>query len=89
MELTKTEIIEAFKDTQDHICKSLEELDGKSKFKEDLWERSEGGGGRTRVISDGDVLEKGGVNFSAVHGPVSDLMKKQLKVLFCIILTNR
>ena len=80
MELTKTEIIEAFKDTQDHICKSLEELDGKSKFKEDLWERSEGGGGRTRVISDGDVLEKGGVNFSAVHGPVSDLMKKQLKL---------
>ena len=80
MELTRTEIIEAFKETQDYICKSLEELDGKSKFKEDLWSRDEGGGGRTRVISEGNLLEKGGVNFSAVHGPVSDMMKKQLNL---------
>lgn len=78
--MTKAEIIEAFKDTQENICKSLEELDGKSTFKEDLWDRTEGGGGRTRVISNGDLFEKGGVNFSAVHGPVSDLMKKQLKL---------
>lgn len=80
MELTRTEIIEAFKETQDYICKSLEELDGKSKFKEDLWNRDGGGGGRTRVISDGKLLEKGGVNFSAVHGPVSEMMKKQLNL---------
>lgn len=80
MEPTKSEIIDAFKKTQDHICTSLEKLDGKSKFIEDLWDRSEGGGGRTRVISEGDIFEKGGVNFSAVHGPVSDLMKKQLKL---------
>jgi coproporphyrinogen III oxidase len=80
LELTSAEIIDAFKETQDYICKSLEELDGKSKFKEDLWDRSEGGGGRTRVISDGELFEKGGVNFSAVHGPVSELMKKQLKL---------
>lgn len=80
MELTKAKIIDAFKDTQDYICDSLEKLDGKSKFKEDLWDRPEGGGGRTRVMSDGNLIEKGGVNFSAVHGPVSDLMKKQLKL---------
>lgn len=80
MELTNAKIIDAFKDTQDYICKSLEKLDGTSKFKEDLWERPEGGGGRTRVISDGNLLEKGGVNFSAVHGPVSEIMKKQLKL---------
>lgn len=80
MELTRTEIIDAFKEIQDYICKSIEELDGKSKFKEDLWDRAEGGGGRTRVISDGNLLEKGGVNFSAVHGPVSELMKKQLNL---------
>lgn len=80
MELTKAKIINAFKETQDYICDSLEQLDGKSKFKEDLWDRSEGGGGRTRVMSDGSLIEKGGVNFSAVHGPVSDLMKKQLKL---------
>jgi coproporphyrinogen III oxidase len=80
LELTRTEIIDAFKETQDYICKSLEELDGKSKFKEDLWDRAEGGGGRTRVITEGNLFEKGGVNFSAVHGPVSEMMKKQLKL---------
>lgn len=80
MEPTKSEIIEAFKKTQDYICNSLESLDGKSKFIEDLWHRPEGGGGRTRVVSEGAIFEKGGVNFSAVHGPVSDMMKKQLNL---------
>ena len=47
---------------QDQICKGLEDIDGKAKFQEDLWGRSEGGGGRTRVIENGDVFEKGGVN---------------------------
>src|SRR5690554_7751781 len=42
------------------------------------WEREEGGGGRTRILSDGAIIEKGGVNFSAVHGPVSEIMNKQL-----------
>ena len=57
---------------QDSITQKLTEADGKARFKEDLWERSDGGGGRTRVIENGAVFEKGGVNISAVHGePVS------------------
>lgn len=53
---------------QDSICHALEQADGKACFAEDSWERPEGGGGRTRVISQGAVIEKGGVNFSHVHG---------------------
>jgi coproporphyrinogen III oxidase len=48
---------------QDKICRTLEELDGKAKFSEDEWQRAEGGGGGlTRVIQNGAVFEKGGVN---------------------------
>jgi coproporphyrinogen III oxidase len=71
-------IAEQFKVLQDHICKRLEEVDGKSVFIEDLWKRDEGGGGRTRIIKEGTILEKGGVAFSEVHGPVSEIMRKQL-----------
>jgi coproporphyrinogen III oxidase len=46
---------------QDAITSKLEEVDGSAKFKEDLWKRKEGGGGRTRVIENGAVFEKGGV----------------------------
>jgi len=53
---------------QDQICNALAALDGKAEFVEDAWQREQGGGGRTRVISDGAVFEKGGVNFSHVHG---------------------
>lgn len=53
---------------QDSICAGLEAEDGKAKFVEDAWQRPGGGGGRTRVIGDGAVIEKGGVNFSDVHG---------------------
>ncbi|WP_462164898.1 oxygen-dependent coproporphyrinogen oxidase [Pseudoalteromonas xiamenensis] len=53
---------------QDSICQGLEAADGKAKFVEDAWERAEGGGGRTRVIRDGAVIEQGGVNFSHVYG---------------------
>jgi coproporphyrinogen III oxidase len=73
------EIKEAFKKIQDSICADLEALDGTAKFKEDLWNRPGGGGGRTRVILDGDILEKGGVNFSAVHGSTTPELKQQLK----------
>jgi coproporphyrinogen III oxidase len=76
----KSKISEEFKLMQDRICQRLEELDGLAAFREDNWQREEGGGGRTRVISNGKVFEKGGVNFSEVHGPVTDLMKKQLKM---------
>lgn len=53
---------------QDDICRSLEALDGNSRFEEDLWSREAGGGGRTRVMEEGGVFEKAGVNFSHVFG---------------------
>lgn len=78
MKKHQQQIIDRFKRVQDHICNELETLDGSEVFKQDLWEREEGGGGRTRILSDGAIIDKGGVNFSAVHGPVSEQMKKQL-----------
>lgn len=53
---------------QDSICQQLEEEDGQVRFIQDQWQRPEGGGGRSRVISGGAVFEKGGVNFSHVFG---------------------
>jgi len=53
---------------QNSICSGLESLDGKGRFHEDSWQRERGGSGITRVISDGHVFEKGGVNFSHVSG---------------------
>lgn len=53
---------------QDDICQQLESEDGSARFVEDAWERPGGGGGRTRVIADGAILEQGGVNFSHVFG---------------------
>ncbi|MBZ9538953.1 oxygen-dependent coproporphyrinogen oxidase [Modicisalibacter tunisiensis] len=55
-------------DLQDRLCRQLAEADGGATFREDAWERPEGGGGRSRVIEGGGVFEKGGVNFSHVHG---------------------
>jgi coproporphyrinogen III oxidase len=65
---------------QNNICKALEDEDGKAKFVEDAWQRTEGGGGKTRVIADGNVFEKGGVNTSVVYGGVTDIMRSQLKI---------
>ncbi|MEZ7207487.1 oxygen-dependent coproporphyrinogen oxidase [Pseudoalteromonas sp. DY56-GL79] len=53
---------------QDNICQGLGAADGNAQFVEDAWERAEGGGGRTRVIRNGDVIEQGGVNYSHVFG---------------------
>ena len=55
-------------DLQERICAALTEEDGGGEFKEDSWIREEGGGGRSRVMVNGAVIEKGGVNFSHVHG---------------------
>ncbi len=60
---------------QDSITSKLEEVDGAAKFQEDIWKRPEGGGGRTRVIENGNVFEKGGVNISAVHGELPKSMQ--------------
>lgn len=65
---------------QDAITFKIEEVDGSEKFREDLWERPEGGGGRTRVMENGAVFEKGGVNISAVHGPLAPAMQQYFKV---------
>lgn len=55
-------------DLQDRICNALAAEDGGAQFAEDAWVRAEGGGGRSRVLTNGNVIEKGGVNFSHVHG---------------------
>jgi len=60
------------------ITDKLELIDGSAKFSIDQWEREEGGGGITKIIQKGSLIEKGGVAFSAVHGPVSEVMNKQL-----------
>ena len=65
---SKARVSSFMKGLQDSICQGLEELDGKAKFQQDEWERPEGGGGRSRVIVDGDYFDKGGVNFSEVQG---------------------
>jgi coproporphyrinogen III oxidase len=78
--IDKTTITNSFKDLQDRICKGIEELDGKAHFQEDLWQHKNGGGGRTRVIQEGGIIEKGGVNFSAVEGDMPPKLLEVLKV---------
>lgn len=65
---------------QETICAALEAVDGKATFREDLWERPGGGWGRTRVISGGNVFEKGGVNISNVHGELPEAMRAHFGV---------
>ncbi len=71
-------IITQFKQLQDDICVGLEQMDG-NQFHEDKWERPGGGGGRTRILM-GDVIEKGGVNFSAVHGDMPENIATALQL---------
>ncbi|WP_456868132.1 oxygen-dependent coproporphyrinogen oxidase [Galbibacter sp. BG1] len=79
----KNKFYQYIQQLQDTITSKLEEIDGKATFQQDLWERPEGGGGRTRVIENGDVFEKGGVNISAVHGPLPPTMQAYFKVEDC------
>lgn len=78
--MSKEEIADWFRQLQLHICSELESEDGKAKFEEDSWERPGGGGGHTRVIQHGNVFEKGGVNFSAVHGELTEPIMKALEL---------
>ena len=80
MESIKDKWIETIHELQDSICTRLEIADGKARFAEESWQRSGGGGGKTRVISNGNVFEKGGVNTSVVYGNVSDTMRKELAI---------
>lgn len=68
------------KEIQNSICHEVEKADGKERFLEDRWTREEGGGGITRVIQNGTVFEKGGVNTSEVYGKVTDGIRSQLKI---------
>ncbi len=63
---------------QDTICAAIERLDGRARFREDLWQRPGGGGGRTRVLEGGEVFEKAGVNVSAVHGELPEALQTAL-----------
>ncbi len=67
-ELPIAEVETWLRDLQDRICAGLEHLDGQARFREDLWTRDEGGGGRSRVLRDGAVFEQAGVGFSRVEG---------------------
>ena len=69
-----------FKSLQDDICLAIESTDGKAKFLEDAWNRDGGGGGRTRVLQDGAIIDKGGVNWSGVHGELPPTIQKALQL---------
>jgi len=78
--ITKENISDRLRELQESICSALEKEDGKGKFTVEKWEREEGGGGITRILQHGNVIEKGGVNFSAVHGKLPENIQKALKV---------
>jgi coproporphyrinogen III oxidase len=78
--MEKEHIRDWLKNLQQDICDSIEKADGTGKFTSDKWERPGGGGGDTRVIVNGSVLEKGGVNFSAVHGRAPEAILKTLNL---------
>jgi coproporphyrinogen III oxidase len=76
----KEKFYKYIQDLQNTITSKLEEVDGLATFKEDVWERPEGGGGKTRVIESGKVFEKGGVNVSAVFGKLPKSMQSYFNV---------
>lgn len=76
----KNQFVDFIHDQQNRICSALESVDGKATFREDNWVREAGGGGKTRVISDGNVFEKGGVNTSIVHGVLPELIRERFNV---------
>ncbi|QDK83740.1 oxygen-dependent coproporphyrinogen oxidase [Spirosoma sp. KCTC 42546] len=80
-ELTKETVTLFFQGLQDRICQSLEEADGTGRFREDSWERPGGGGGRSRILAGGSVIEKGGVGFSAVHGEATEATLRALQLM--------
>ncbi len=80
LDLNRDSIADAFRNLQDQICEALEQFDEKGLFRQDLWRRDAGGGGRTRLIENANILEKGGVNFSAVHGPMPEKIAAALNL---------
>lgn len=80
MSSIKDRFIPFIQQLQNEICAAVEAVDGQAKFREDKWERDGGGGGITRVIADGKVFQKGGVNTSVVHGNLPAVMAQQFNV---------
>ena len=78
MEQLHHRAVQYFQGLQDRLCSALESADRQAKFHQDSWERPGGGGGRSRVISEGGVFEKAGVNFSEVYGEFSPEFAKQI-----------
>jgi len=78
--MDKAIIEKRFRAIQESICTQLEAADGKGKFREDAWQREGGGGGFSRIMTNGDVIQKGGVNFSAVYGKTPENILKALKL---------
>lgn len=76
---TKERFLRYIHALQDEICAAIEVLDGASRFREDQWERPGGGGGRSRIMQGGPVIEKGGVSVSAVHGSMPEALKEKMK----------
>ncbi|MCU0417434.1 MAG: oxygen-dependent coproporphyrinogen oxidase [Cytophagaceae bacterium] len=76
--ITRDTIENSFKDIQQHICIALEQADGKATFQSDHWKREGGGGGITKIMQEGNIIAKGGVNFSAVYGPTPSSILKAL-----------
>ncbi|OAQ40825.1 coproporphyrinogen III oxidase [Pedobacter psychrophilus] len=77
--INKEEISDAYQNIQSSIVQGLTALDGGALFEEENWERPGGGGGRSKVIQNGALIEKGGVNFSAVYGKLPETIKKAFK----------
>jgi coproporphyrinogen III oxidase len=75
--MDKELITNYFQNLQTQICQALEIADGKEKFIADKWERPGGGGGNSCVLQNGQVIEKGGVNFSAVFGEMPEVLAKR------------
>ncbi|WP_338870472.1 oxygen-dependent coproporphyrinogen oxidase [Spirosoma sp. SC4-14] len=78
--INKDSITSFFTDLQDRICQALTEADGAGQFREDSWQRPGGGGGRSRTIAEGAVIEKGGVGFSAVYGEATQATLRTLNL---------
>ena len=78
--VTKELIRDWFVTLQNDICKQLEAADGKGKFISDVWQRKDGGGGISKVLTDGKIIQKGGVNFSAVWGPTPEPVLKSMNL---------
>jgi len=78
--LDRGTVADEYRTIQEELCVGLQELDGRSAFRSDDWERPGGGGGLTRVLSDGGQIEKAAVNFSAVEGETPERLSERLAV---------